>query len=227
MSNETYLLAILPALKAPMPYQWRVQSFSKHKPEATCVAYIDARDAMDRLDQVCSYGWQRRHVEMKNHIYCEVGIVMPDGSVQWRMDCGTESQTEAEKGEASDSFKRACVNWGIGRFLYDLEIKRLPANEIKSATNWPYIVDSHGKRVWDLTKHINSGARNTQNPAIAEANQLFESAIKAIENANTMDELQKHFGAACGLITNEAEKARVVSAKDARKSALLEMANGR
>ena len=176
--NQSYIQEILPRLKSSMPYQWRVQSFSKHKPEATCVAYIDARDAMERLDEVCKYGWHRRHLEIKGHIYCEVGIVMPDGSIQWRMDCGTESETEAEKGEASDSFKRACVNWGIGRFLYDLDIVRLPANEKKTTnpTNYPYIVDGNGKRVWDLTKHINAtrGAPKTMPTNLTISDEQFE-----------------------------------------------------
>jgi len=154
--NEEYLKEILPELAKPMSYKWRVQSFSKKKPEATCVAYIDSRDVMDRLDQVCVYGWQRRHLEIKGNIYAEVVIVMPDGSVQWRMDCGTESSTEKEKGESSDSFKRAAVNFGVGRFLYDLEIKRMPANAKKESSNWPYVVDNNGKQVWDLTDHINS-----------------------------------------------------------------------
>lgn len=156
-TNKEYLDMILPALAAPMPYKWRVQSFSTHKPEATCVAYIDARDTMERLDSVCVYGWHRRHVEIKGHIYCEIGVVMPDGSVLWRADCGVESNTDAEKGESSDSFKRAGVNFGIGRFLYDLDIVRLPANEAKTKNpvNWPFVVDANGKKVWDLTKHIN------------------------------------------------------------------------
>lgn len=165
MNNQQYLEKILPALKTPMQYKWRVQSFSKRKPEATCVAYIDSRDVMDRLDEVCTHGWHRRHSEIKGNIYAEIGIVMPDGSVQWRMDCGTESSTEKEKGESSDSFKRAAVNWGVGRFLYDLEIKRLPANEVKTQTNWPYVVDGNGKQVWDLSKHINSASSQTKAPS--------------------------------------------------------------
>ena len=154
--NDEYLKAILPALSEPMPYKWRVQSFSKNKPLATCVAYIDARDAMARLDAVCAHGWHRRHIEVKGRIYCEVGIVMPDCSVLWRSDCGTESNTEAEKGESSDSFKRACVNFGIGRFLYDLDMVYLPADAKKEGGNYPSVVDDNGKKVWDLTKHINA-----------------------------------------------------------------------
>jgi hypothetical protein len=154
--NDEYLKTILSALSEPMQYKWRVQSFSRSKPQATCVAYIDARDAMSRLDAVCVYGWHRRHTEVKGRIYCEVGIVMPDSSVLWRSDCGTESNTEAEKGESSDSFKRACVNFGIGRFLYDLDMVYLPADAKKEGGNYPSVVDDYGKKVWDLTKHINA-----------------------------------------------------------------------
>lgn len=154
MSNDEYLASILPKLAAQMPYKWRVQSFSKHKPQAACVAYIDARDVMQRLDDVCVYGWSRDHKELKGHMFSGVGVVMPDGDTVWRWDCGVESNTEAEKGEASDSFKRAAVNWGVGRFLYDFDVKYLPANEAKTSSNWPYVVDSAGKRVYDLSAHI-------------------------------------------------------------------------
>ncbi len=175
--NDEYLKTILSALSEPMQYKWRVQSFSRSKPQATCVAYIDARDAMQRLDDVCVHGWHRRHVEIKGHIYCEVGIVMPDGSVLWRMDCGTESNTEAEKGESSDSFKRACVNFGVGRFLYDLDIVYLPADAKKEGGNYPSVVDSNGKKVWDLTKHINGmNGKNNQQPKVMPSNLTIGDA---------------------------------------------------
>jgi len=179
--NDEYLKTILSALSAPMPYKWRVQSFSKNKPQATCVAYIDARDAMSRLDAVCVYGWHRRHTEVKGRIYCEVGIVMPDSSVLWRSDCGTESNTEAEKGESSDSFKRACVNFGIGRFLYDLDMVYLPADAKKEGGNYPSVVDDYGKKVWDLTKHINGMngkplSNSNQQPKVMPSNLTIGDA---------------------------------------------------
>lgn len=156
MSEDAeYLKKILPQLAETMPFKWRVQSFSKLKPQATCVAYIDARDAQDRLDKVCLYGWERDHREIKKHVYAGVGIVMPSGRILWRWDCGTESNQDAEKGEASDSFKRAAVNWGVGRFLYDLKIQYVDANEKKTKDTWPYVVD-RGKRVYDLTEFINN-----------------------------------------------------------------------
>lgn len=85
--------------------------------------YKDARVDMNILDEtVGNINWQRDHFECKGNLYCRVGInVAEDNSSSgwvWKADCGAESNTEAEKGEASDSFKRACVNWGIGRELY-------------------------------------------------------------------------------------------------------------
>lgn len=95
---------------------------------ATLLLYKDARVDMDILDEtVGPESWQRKHYELKGNIYCSVGIGKSvfdrEGGIArtiwtWKDDCGTESNTEKEKGESSDSFKRACVNWGIGRELY-------------------------------------------------------------------------------------------------------------
>lgn len=80
--------------------------------------YKNARCDMNILDEtVGANQWQRKHYECKNNLYCSVGIKFPDGWI-WKDDCGAESNMEKQKGEASDAFKRACVNWGIGRELY-------------------------------------------------------------------------------------------------------------
>ncbi len=80
--------------------------------------YKDARVDMAILDETVGQArWQREHYEVKGNLYCRVGIKI-DNEWIWKADCGTESNTEAQKGESSDSFKRACVNWGIGRELY-------------------------------------------------------------------------------------------------------------
>lgn len=93
--------------------------------------YKNARCDMNILDEtVGPENWQREHYECKGNLFCRVGIRCDDikheknGDISiapawvWKADCGVESNTEAQKGEASDSFKRACVNWGIGRELY-------------------------------------------------------------------------------------------------------------
>ena len=87
-------------------------------------------------------------------LFAGVGIKIDDEWV-WKWDTGSESQVEKEKGQVSDAFKRACVQWGIGRFLYSMDIKYVKANDKKTQANKPYVVDDSGQRVWDLTKHIN------------------------------------------------------------------------
>lgn len=80
--------------------------------------YKDARCDMNILDEtVGNLNWKREHC--RDNANCIVSI-WDDGKKQWvsKEDTGTESLTEAEKGLASDSFKRACFNWGIGRELY-------------------------------------------------------------------------------------------------------------
>lgn len=82
--------------------------------------YKDARCDKRILDEVFgSYNWQDRYEEIKGNMYCSVGVKDPEsGEWIWKQDCGVESFSEKEKGEASDAFKRACFNWGIGRELY-------------------------------------------------------------------------------------------------------------
>ena len=97
--------------------------------------YKDARVDMNILDEtVGSANWQREHYECKGNLFCRVGIDIGthEGKAErwvWKSDCGTESNTEAQKGEASDSFKRACFNWGIGRELYTAPFTWIPAEK--------------------------------------------------------------------------------------------------
>ncbi len=94
--------------------------------------YKNARVDMDILDEVvgCT-NWQRKHEVINENLYCSVGIWSDEKKEWvWKSDCGTESNTEKEKGEASDAFKRACVNWGIGRELYTAPKDLLVACEL-------------------------------------------------------------------------------------------------
>ena len=142
-------------LKKEIPSKWRVQSFSRNKPCAVFVSYIDARAVMDLLDKVCSpENWQNDYKIIDGGLFAGIGIKCGEEWV-WKWDMGIESKEDAEKGEASDSFKRAAVKWGIGRFLYATGIQYVKANEKKTNTNHPYTVDGSGNRIYDLTKHIN------------------------------------------------------------------------
>jgi hypothetical protein len=93
--------------------------------------YKDARCDMNILDEtVGSEGWQRKHYDCKGNLFCSVGIKCGEIWV-WKDDCGSESNVEKEKGEASDSFKRACFNWGIGRELYTSPFLWIPVAKLK------------------------------------------------------------------------------------------------
>lgn len=101
--------------------------------------YKDARCDMNILDEtVGPFNWQREH--SRDNANCTVSIYDPDKRFWVRKeDTGTESQTEAEKGLASDSFKRACFNWGIGRELYTapfIWIKAADCNPVQKGQRW-------------------------------------------------------------------------------------------
>lgn len=82
--------------------------------------YKDARVDQTILDETFGvFGWKRSHQLIGDRLYCTVSVKDPETG-EWisKQDVGTESYTEKEKGQASDSFKRACFNLGIGRELY-------------------------------------------------------------------------------------------------------------
>lgn len=86
----------------------------------TLLLYKDARVDMNILDEVFGYdGWTRGHIMLGDSMLCEVKVRSRETG-EWisKMDIGSPSFAEPLKGTASDSFKRACVNIGIGRELY-------------------------------------------------------------------------------------------------------------
>lgn len=94
--------------------------------------YKDARVDMALLDEtVGPENWQRKHEVINGNLFCSVGIRCNYEWV-WKQDCGTESNTEREKGQASDSFKRAGTCWGIGRELYTAPQIFVRASELKT-----------------------------------------------------------------------------------------------
>jgi hypothetical protein len=100
----------------------RVQSVKKTKTGVGCILllYKDARVDMKLLDETFgAKNWQRTHEVINGNLFCNIEIWDSEKKC-WikKQDVGTESNTEKEKGQASDSFKRAGFNWGIGRELY-------------------------------------------------------------------------------------------------------------
>lgn len=129
-------------LRAEFPrdaISWRAQSVTKDGTKAMALAYIDARDVMQRLDDVVGPdGWQCRYPHATGKTVCEIGIRVGDEWI-WKADGAGDTDIEAEKGALSDAFKRAAVRWGIGRYLYDLKSPWVPCESYKR---------NDGKFVW-------------------------------------------------------------------------------
>lgn len=156
-------------LTTPLPIEsidFRVQSINKGG-YATILAYKDARVDMQHLDDaVGALYWKREHT--RDNKNCIVSIYNSELK-EWvsKEDTGTESNTEQAKGLASDSFKRACFNWGIGRELYDypmISIKLLD-DEIKDGKptwnfklkQWKWISEFKDGKLLGLAAKDNNG----------------------------------------------------------------------
>lgn len=131
MSDQ--LFERLAAPFAPEQVSWRVGVSNKKKRQretgdnnakatkGQVLAYIDARDVMDRLDEVCGpENWQDRYPHVDKKTVCEIDIWVEGRGWVTKADGAGDSDIEAEKGALSDAFKRAAVRWGIGRYLYHL-----------------------------------------------------------------------------------------------------------
>jgi hypothetical protein len=130
--------------------------------KVSLLLYKDARVDMKVLDELFTpMGWKRTHKLIGDRLYCQVEVWDAEKK-EWicKEDVGVESNTEAEKGQASDSFKRACVNWGIGRELYTAPriVVELKENE--------YTKDQNNRiKVW-ATFSVNSIGYDTKTRTI-------------------------------------------------------------
>lgn len=133
-------------LKAPFPankISWRVGATSERDGVMTGIpfAYIDARDVMERLDNVCGQGgWQAAYPFPG---CCSIGIRTAYHDTKntviewvWKANGAGETDIEAAKGQYSDAFKRAAVLWGIGQYLYDVPNIWLPV--VKAGRSWKF-----------------------------------------------------------------------------------------
>lgn len=125
------MMTILEELKAPFPVNrvhWRIGSTNKRSQnggkatKGLPLAYIDARDVMQRLDDVFGVGkWSDSYIETPSgRIICELSCWIDAGWVK-KSDGAGDTGTEGEKGAISDAFKRAAVKFGIGRYLYSIK----------------------------------------------------------------------------------------------------------
>ena len=171
-------------LKKEIPFKWKIQSFSYDKTKCSCVAYIDARAVMDLLDDVCGpENWTNNYKDVMGVMHGGIGILCGDTWV-WKWDAGTESNMDKEKGQSSDAFKRAGVQWGIGRFLYRKEIIWLGYNEQKK-----HAIKPDGAILWskeELSDYIHS-IYGKQQPKQSQPKPVKEIPTPPKMDAETTD----------------------------------------
>lgn len=176
------------ALAAPFPpdrVSWRIGQMKKgDATKGKALAYLDARDVMGRLDEVCGPGgWQCRYSHALNKTVCDIGVKVGEEWV-WKADGAGDSDIEAEKGALSDAFKRAGVRWGIGRYLYDIPSPWVAVNQ------WKQIEDSEHPRLRGLLK----GAATVQTKPVEEPKPQTDSAkpLTLEERANRFEDVLRN-----------------------------------
>ena len=173
--------------------------------------YKDARVDQRVLDETFgTFGWKRSHQCIDGNLYCTVEIYNKE-SGEWvsKQDVGTTGYTEKEKSQASDSFKRACFNWGIGRELYSAPFIWIPAaktsiqkkgdkyicnerftvNDISFNDNREIIsleiMDSHGQVVYGLHQSGNSNIQKEDNGQKTKQNKSMTTKSNSQQPAKT------------------------------------------
>lgn len=146
--------------------------------------YKDARCDMNILDEtVGEMNWQRSHQTIDGRLYCTVSIY-DESKGMWisKQDVGTESYTEKEKGQASDSFKRASFNWGLGRELYTAPFIWVSADK----GNVKIVDKGQGKTTYDRfdVKEIGYDSKGAINHLV-----IFNTTLRKV--AYTFDETGK------------------------------------
>lgn len=182
-------LSALSAPFDPSAVHWRVQGqpFERNgEHSAMALAYLDARDVMDRLDQVCGpENWQTEYHETpKGRLICRLSICI-EGAWVTKSDGAGDTDVEGEKGAISDALKRAAVSWGIGRYLYRLDSPWVPC-EVKQ---------SNGKVYWKSwkvdpwTKIRNAPAPVTAPRPAFDPVAAHDRIARKIQNAATLADL--------------------------------------
>ncbi|MGL5962508.1 MAG: Rad52/Rad22 family DNA repair protein [Cetobacterium sp.] len=146
----------------------RVQSVTQKG--AVLVPYVSSRCAMDILDETVSPMFWKREQLIKNNInHCILSIFNNDIK-EWisKEDVGVASASEAVKGASSDSFKRACVNWGIGRELYSSPFLFANVKTLKDEKNNKWTLENKFQKFYVSRIEYDSLGNNITNIEIVD-----------------------------------------------------------
>lgn len=171
--------ALLTQLKNPFHpklLKWRVGATNKEKTKGIALAYLDAREVMKRLDDVCGPDrWQSRLTRTGEGFTCEIGIKF-DNEWVWKSNSAGDTKVEPIKGGASDAFKRAAAVWGVGRYLYYLPNKWVELDEYKKLKEIPELPDWATPNVVERWEDI------------AELEADMQGADAVVEEQNTVSD---------------------------------------
>ncbi len=190
----------------------RVSSVKKDGSGAMMLLYKDARVDQNILDEtVGPFNWQRQH--SRDNANCTVSL-WDEEKKEWvsKEDTGTESFSEAEKGLASDSFKRACFNWGIGRELYtapviwvnkldesDIKYVRLTVKEIayddKRRITSLVLADSKGRERFTYGKKATAAAAKAAEAQAQKPGARLDEIVNEVYHCTTKAEIVKVYKA--------------------------------
>jgi hypothetical protein len=211
------------ALSAEFPQaavSWRAQTLTKDGTKALALAYIDARDVMERLDAVCGpAGWQCDYPHAGSKTVCRIGIKIGDEWV-WKSNGAGDSDIEAEKGALSDAFKRAAVLWGIGRYLYAIPSPWVPCESYEKGGK--HYWSKWSGNPWDFVRSSKPAAAQPASAASPAATSV-EAYLGFIDSAANLDTLQAFFGEAWKAHPGPNSRQTIKARYEARKTALTPM----
>lgn len=174
----------------------RAQQVAKDFSWCSLLLYKNARVDMQILDETFGrFGWKRSHELINGRLYCTVSIYDEEKG-QWvsKQDVGVESNTEAEKGQASDAFKRACFNVGIGRELYTAPkiFISLTIDDVKNSR----LSTRFDVRAIEYTNNQISYLQIVDNKGILRYEYADKNkVIKNVKSSRTLDDLTRIFNA--------------------------------
>lgn len=201
MSRETQD-TLLKQLKNPFDpkfVKFRVGATNKDKTKGIALAYIDSREVMKRLDDVCGVGgWQDKYTPVDGGFICEISILI-DGTWITKSNAAGNTKVEAIKGGASDALKRAAAVWGVGRYLYYLPNIWVPIKEQGKSyvlTEQPELPEwalpgavERWEDVAELEAEANSGADELDVDVLVDN----VDRIRSTANAEELDKLVESF----------------------------------
>ena len=180
--------------------------------------YKDARVDQRILDETFGpFCWKRSHQSIDGNLYCTVEVFDKE-SGEWvaKQDVGSMGFTEKEKSQASDSFKRACFNWGIGRELYSapfiwisadmcniqqrgdkcycydrFEVSEISYNKAREITVLKIVNTTNGRVVYERA-NVSDSVKSTSKKAPTKA-QIKKFNDELARTGVSMDEVRKRF----------------------------------